>query len=256
MAARNLSCMDLPESLFVKAVPNSDDIVAFQFPFALEGKAVEGAAATTVLEEMEDGDLIIEGWAAEFDGIDRQGENFIPGAFQRGIKAFMDGSASLCFHHKQDHVLGKVLDLQEVEGKGLKMRARVDGAIRQHPVLGTIYSQIKRGTFKNLSVGGFFHRVATAAGPRIGDMDFTEISVTGVPIHTKPSFAVVAGKALTTEPDVVDGATVTDDDLAGVSAVLSGLSKTLDSISTAATPEGKAVKGDSLDLRPLPGGGA
>jgi len=33
-------------------------------------------------------------------------------------------------------------------------------------------------------------------GPRITDMDFTEISVTPAPVHTGPRFNVVAGKAL------------------------------------------------------------
>lgn len=160
--------------------------------FTAEGKALSAV-------ELEDGDLILEGWAAEFEGIDRQGENFAPGAFERGIRAFLDGPATLAYHHKHDHVLGTVLDLREVPGRGLWMRARVDGAIRNHPVLGTIYSQIKRGTLRALSVGGFFRRVLTPAGYRIGDMDFTEISVTGVPVHAKPAFAVVAGKALEIE---------------------------------------------------------
>jgi HK97 family phage prohead protease len=160
--------------------------------FTAECKAVSAV-------EREDGDLILEGWAAEFEGIDRHGENFAPGAFERGIKAFLDGPATLAYHHKHDHVLGKVLDLREVPGRGLWMRARVDGAIRTHPVLGTIYSQIRRGTLRALSVGGFFRRVLTPAGYRIGDMDFTEISVTGVPAHVKPAFSVVAAKALECE---------------------------------------------------------
>lgn len=154
----------------------------------------DGKALTAV--ELADGDMLLEGWAADFSDIDRDGENFTDGAFTRGIKAFLDGSATLAFHHKHAMVLGKVLDLKEVEGKGLHMKARVDGAIKSHPELGTIYAQIKRGTLKNLSIGGFFKRKLTSLGPRICDVDFTEISITGVPTHTKPAFAVVAGKAV------------------------------------------------------------
>src|SRR5262249_55638217 len=62
--------------------------------------------------------------------------------------------------------------------------------------LRTLYQQIKRGTLSGLSIGGFFRRKATAAGTRIYNMDFTEISVTGIPVHAAPSFAVVEGKAL------------------------------------------------------------
>lgn len=146
--------------------------------------------------ELEDGDLILEGLCADFSGVDRQGENFTDGAFQRGAKSFLEGPAALCFHHKHSMVLGKVLALQELPGRGVFMRARVDGAIKNHPELGAIYQQIKRGTLKALSVGGFFRRKLTNAGYRICDVDLTEISITGVPQHTGPSFAVVAGKAL------------------------------------------------------------
>lgn len=186
--------------LLVKPVPNKDDTFAFQFDFIPEGKAVEDGP-TQIVTELEDGDLLIEGWAADFTGLDRQNENFAPGAFQRGIQSFLSGTAPLCYHHKHDKVLGKVLDLREEEGKGLKLRARVDGATRNHPELGTIYGQIRNGSIAALSVGGFFKRKLTANGWKIVDVDMTEISTTAVPVHPRTSFAVVAGKALEGAPD-------------------------------------------------------
>jgi hypothetical protein len=60
-----------------------------------------------------------------------------------------------------------------------------------------LYQQIKRGTFNGLSVQGFFKRALAEGGPKIVDMDFTEISVTPTPVHTGPRFAVVGAKALT-----------------------------------------------------------
>jgi HK97 family phage prohead protease len=224
--------MELPAGLFVSQVPNSDDIVAFNFGFQLEGKSADDP----IVEELEDGDLLIEGWAAEFDGVDRQGENFMDGAFQRGIKSFLSGAASLCFNHQHEKVLGKVLDLEEVEGKGLRMRARVDGAIKDHPELGVIYNQIKKGTLSALSVGGFFKRQLTVAGTRISDMDFTEISVTGVPVHSRPAFSVIAGKALegTKGPEGADAGSgdaligPPGLDYGGITASLDNLSAALD----------------------------
>jgi HK97 family phage prohead protease len=242
--------MDLPTELFVRQLENDSDIVAFNFPFQLEAKALEDGTPGNIVTELDDGDLIIEGWAATFDGVDRQGENFTDGAFQRGIKAFLSGPAALCFHHKHEKVLGKVLDLEEVEGKGLRMRARVDGAIRTHPELGTYYNQIKKGTLSALSVGGFFKRKLTSLGTRISDMDFTEISVTPVPVHSQPAFSVVAGKAL---GDIIGPlpTTGTEDipDYAGLDAVLSGLDSTLDTISKL-HPQGKALgaKGEWSDV--------
>lgn len=189
----------LPAESLLAPVDGHDDLFRFRYDFTLDGKALDDGTTAGTVTEQENGDLLIEGYAAVFEGVDREGENFAPGAFQRGIKAFLESQAALCFHHKHDQVLGKVLDLEEEEGKGLKMRARVDGAIKNHPVLGTYYEQIKNGTLNGLSVGGFFKRAMTTAGQRIADMDFTEISVTGVPVHTGPRFAVVAGKALTSD---------------------------------------------------------
>jgi HK97 family phage prohead protease len=179
--------------LFVK--PVADDTYAFSFDFIPEGKAI----GEQVVTEDDNGDLIIEGYAAVFEGTDRQGENFTDGAFQRGIKSFLAGQSALCYHHKHDKCLGKVLELSEEEGKGLKMKARVDGAIKTHPELGTYYEQIKKGTLNALSVGGFFKRKLTEAGYKIADMDFTEISVTPVPVHPGTHFGVIAGKALVSE---------------------------------------------------------
>jgi len=183
--------MDLPGQIFLKPVEDNDNVVAFQYDFDLEGKAVEDQVVT----ELDNGDLVIEGYAAVFDGMDREDENFAEGAFQRGIKSFLESQASLCFHHKHDHGIGRVLELEEEEGKGLKMKARVD---KQEPTspLYYIYNGIKKGTYSGLSVGGFFKRKLTEAGRKIVDMDFTEVSITPVPVHPGTSFSVVAGKAL------------------------------------------------------------
>lgn len=209
-AGRSLLPMSIDLSeLLVKPVAEDGDTFAFQFDFIPQGKAVEDGEPESVVTATENGDLIIEGWAADFSGLDRQNENFVDGAFQRGIKSFLAGQAALCYHHKHDKVLGKVLDLQEVEGKGLRLRARVDGAIQKHPELGTIYEQIKKGTINALSVGGFFRRKLTEAGWRIADTDFTEISVTPVPVHPGTNFAVVAGKALEGAPAVEEDADLT-----------------------------------------------
>jgi HK97 family phage prohead protease len=195
--------MDGFEDFFVKPVDGHADMFAFRHDFTIEGKSADQPTVT----EQENGDLIIEGWAASFDGLDRQGENFVDGAFQRGIKAFLDGQAALCFHHKQDHGIGTVLDLNEVEGKGLWMKARVDFQPESSP-LRYIYNAVKKGSYKGLSVGGFFKRALVGGRRMIADMDFTEISVTPVAMHPKTQFAVVAGKALSNDLKVPDNVSV------------------------------------------------
>jgi uncharacterized protein YicC (UPF0701 family) len=70
----------------------------------------------------------------------------------------------------------------------------------------------------------------------------TEISITNVPVHARPSFAVVAGKALedftSTEKE-----TPQEYDFSRLDAVLDQFGNALDRMT-----EGKAVKGDALDL--------
>jgi HK97 family phage prohead protease len=190
--------MDLQE-LFVRPVDGDPDLFAFRFDFMPEGKALEDGTAELVTVQ-DNGDLIIEGYAAVWEGEDRQGENFAQGAFQRGIKAFLDGQGALCYHHKHDKLLGRFLELGE-DGKGLKFKARVDSAIQSHPELKTYYEQIKNGSLRGMSVGGFFRRMRD----KIVNCDFTEISVTPVPVHPGTSLAVVAGKALRDMPSVPDG---------------------------------------------------
>jgi HK97 family phage prohead protease len=193
----------LPLDHLLKQVEGHDDLVAFRYDFDLSGKALEdGSAAPTVTEDA-NGDLIIEGYAAVFDGLDREGENFVEGAFTEGIKSFLGGQAALCFHHKHDHVIGKVLDLREEEGKGLFMRARVDAQEKTSP-LRYIYDGIKKGSINGLSTGGFFKRALVKGKKMIAGVDFTEISTTGVPVHSGTNFAVVAGKALASDIPAVE----------------------------------------------------
>jgi HK97 family phage prohead protease len=211
----------------IKPVEGAPDIFAFVYDFVLEGKALEdGGVAPTVTEE-ENGDLIIEGLAASFEGLDRQGENFVPGAFQRGIKAFLTGQSALCFHHQVDKGIGSVLDLQE-KPEGLWMKARVDYQ-PEHSPLRYIYNAVKKGSYKGLSVGGFFKRAFVKGRKMIADCDFTEISVTPVAMHPKTKFAVVAGKALEdtfeveTPDEPVEEAKAFEDSLAGLGEALDAL---------------------------------
>lgn len=232
---------ELPEQL-IAPVPGHDDIVAFQFPFGLEGKALDDGEVESTVTELDNGDIKIAGWAALFDGIDRQGENFAEGAFQRGVKAFVDGHSSLCFHHEKKKVLGKVDKLDEVPGKGLWMEATVDYQPESSP-LRWIYNAVKKGTMRGLSVGGFFKKKWTEAGRKIIDMDFTDVSITGVPVHPGTSFAVVAGKALEdleipAKPDVDE---VREEDEELIRHSVSLLKQVFDRIDRRRSPQAEAT---------------
>jgi HK97 family phage prohead protease len=230
------------DELFVRQSEDEPDVFAFRWDFVPEGKALEEGQADVVTVQ-ENGDLIIEGYAAVWDGEDRQGENFAPGAFERGVKSFLEGQAALCYHHKHDKLLGTFLDLKE-DGKGLRFKARVDSAIQSHPELKTYYEQIKNRSLRGMSVGGFFRR----AGKKIVGCDFTEISVTPVPVHPGTSLAVVAGKALKDMPSVPDGlkGNVREEDEQSINWLIDELEQTIQRIERATKQRNTSTTGDAL----------
>lgn len=128
----------------------------------LDPFTVYSSKALDVTRILSDGDLLLEGWAARW-AVDREEEAFLPDSFDRGIKAFLGGTAALCFQHRATEPLGRVLSLER-RPEGLWMRAKVDGALRYSDKLRTIYEQIKSGTIRGASVGGFFGRTSTPDG--------------------------------------------------------------------------------------------
>ncbi len=170
------------------------DKVAFTYDFVPEAKAVEDGEVATVTVEP-NGDLIVQGYAAVWDGEDREGENFAPGAFSAGVKSFLEGQSSWCYHHKHDKLIGSFEELKE-DGKGLRFKARALAALKDHPEMGVIYDQIKNKQLRGMSVGGFFKRALVDGKRKIVGVDFTEISSTPVPVHPGASLNFVGAKAL------------------------------------------------------------
>lgn len=163
----------------------------FQFDFALERKAA--------IHE-EDGDIIIEGYAADWL-TDRQEEAFAPGAFEMGLKSFIDSNPILIYHHQYDKALGQIVEAEN-RPEGLWVKARVD-----KPSPGSwaedVVNKISKGTIRGFSVGGVFHRRQGAGGrPEIYKADIAEISVTPFPINPRTLFAV-AGKAFGEDTEAI-----------------------------------------------------
>jgi HK97 family phage prohead protease len=161
-------------------VAEKTQVATFQFDVVLGSKAV-----TTTTE---DGDLLIEGYAADYS-TDRDNELFEDGALHEGFKAFLDSNPVLLYHHKKSFALGQVLE-GRFDAKGMWIKARVD-----KPEPGTIaadvFRKIQRGTIRAFSVGGKFYRKWSASGPtRIFKADIHEVSVTPQPINARTLFAV------------------------------------------------------------------
>lgn len=167
------------------------------FTFDVELKAI----GTQVVEELGDGDLLIEGWGATLD-VDREDEAFTDGAFTKGLKKFLAGGAPLCWHHKYDQVIGKIVHAERVPGRGVWVKGIVDRQPETSPLY-PAYQAIKKGRATGLSVGGIFKRIQTEDGPRINDVDIMEWSATATPIGSTATFSVVAGKALEAKAEEV-----------------------------------------------------
>lgn len=182
----------------VLPVEGCPDLTAFRadIGFIRDAKALDSDYAR-FNSELAEGDLLISGWGANFE-LDREDEAFADGAFERGLKSFLAGESTLAYHHKHDHVLGRVLAAERVEGKGVRIVARVDNQGEASP-LRHIYEQVKKGTLNALSCGGFFKRAMVGGAQRITDVDLTEWSITGVPVGRGCNFSVVGTKALTSE---------------------------------------------------------
>lgn len=134
----------------------------------------------------EDGDLHIEGIAADYEP-DRQGEAFLPGAFDNAIQKYLDAGGPLCYHHKPSMQLGQVTEMRPTDG-GLAMKAVIPKP--DDPALLDIYKKIKRGMMRGLSLSGRALQRMTPAGPRIGEIDIQETSITPVPVGPGAMFKV------------------------------------------------------------------
>lgn len=134
--------------------------------------------------QTERGDLIVTGLAASFEGLDREGEQFLRGAFRDSIKRFLTqpSGAPLCFNHKKTQPIGQVLDLSETD-EGLQFKALVAKQEPSSPLY-YIWDGIRRGIYKGVSVGGLFKRKLMEGGWRIVTADLTEISIAPVPMST------------------------------------------------------------------------
>lgn len=137
------------------------------------------------LTESEDGDLIIEGIAADYSE-DRQGETYV-GAFDEAIKAYLDSGGPLLYHHKRDRQLGQVTALSQTD-QGLAIKAVIPKP--SDPELLDVYTKVKRGMMRGLSfVGGVLKRQG-ANTIQYAIKDLQEISITPQPVGPSALLAV------------------------------------------------------------------
>lgn len=155
-------------------------------PFVLD----VGMPTVKSLDE-DDGDIIIEGYAADFE-VDRQGERFLENAFDDACRKAENGKIPLLLEHNNNMPLGLVEELAVHRGKGLWTKARITAKAAAEAWDGAKgkIEMIRRGVMKGLSVRGHSWGRMTPTGPEIGHIDLAEISVTPVPVQPGALFAV------------------------------------------------------------------
>ncbi len=127
------------------------------------------------------GDLIVSGYAAVWDGLDFENENFLREAFApetQTIREYLDGQAPVLFHHEGGKGIGRCLEL-EPDDHGLKFKALVHRQERTSPLY-YIYDGVRRGIYRGVSLGGHFFR--KSAG-KISRVRIAELSLTPVAMH-------------------------------------------------------------------------
>jgi hypothetical protein len=149
------------------------------------------------------GDVIIEGYAADFE-VDRQGEAFLPGAFDQALEKATRAEIPLLFEHDNKRQLGVIEELRVDPERGLWARARIAKA-QAGTWAEDVVDKVKRGMMKGLSVRGMSKVTITSDGPRIGTIDLAEISVTPVPVQPGALFAVAQKSFAAAEEDIAAG---------------------------------------------------
>lgn len=163
----------------------------------------DGFGQKATVEELESGDLLIRGVAANLS-VDDQDEAFEQGALEDGVKGLV--GAPLLYHHRSGHALGQVLEA-ELEHAGeqinLNVAARVD-----KPAAGSwaedVVNKIRKGTIRGLSVAGKFRRHLTPAGWRIYGARLRELSATPYAISPETSIVSVAAKAFEEQEEEIE----------------------------------------------------
>lgn len=177
-----------------------------QIPFT------KGGVKYREVRDGEDGPLIdildvkIEGYASTFNNLDRDGERFLPGAFEESIPDFMKNPVMLKDHwNKCDNVVGKFTDVEE-DKKGLFVR----GILSNAPDVRGIRFRVAEGMIRTFSVAGMFH--FNESHIEIFKAHLWEISLIPIPANPKALF------------DFIKGQKVSDDNAGDKNRIMSGSS--------------------------------
>lgn len=147
---------------------------------------------------LDEGDILIEGYAVVFNQPDREHDRFESSALDDALRRFKErGYLGISHHHKTSVALGSVLEMHKTP-RGVYIVGRIDKQVSSSPWY-SHYEAIRRGGVRGLSIGAGkkFVRERLPDGTRsIAHVeDLIEISVTATPVSPDTHFSVVPWSA-------------------------------------------------------------
>jgi HK97 family phage prohead protease len=142
------------------------------------------------VKALEDGTLVISGYASTFGNMDRHGDIIDVKAFDETMEKYMESSILLAFHN-QKLPIGMVSEAH-LDEKGLYVVGHIPE--NPDPQVQGVRKMIEKGVLRSFSIGGYFHREKSAQGNIIRKVDLVEISVVSVPANPLASFSIQEGK--------------------------------------------------------------
>jgi HK97 family phage prohead protease len=137
-------------------------------------------------KSLEDGSLLVEGYASTFGNVDRHKDVIDHKAFDACMEQYMQNPVLLAFHD-QNKPIGTVAEAH-LDEKGLYVVGHIPDS--SNPEIKAIRKQIEAGVLRSFSIGGYFHRKSMGDVNLIHQVDLVEISVVAIPANPWASFTL------------------------------------------------------------------
>lgn len=98
-------------------------------------------------QEAEDDNFFVEGFASTSD-LDDQGDIITFPALKKAAKGLLKDFTTALFNHDQDRPIGKIVEAEAIEGKGLRVKIQISGAEAE------IRRKVEEGIINKFSIRG------------------------------------------------------------------------------------------------------
>ncbi len=123
--------------------------------------------------------LEISGWAARFDELDAENEQFHPVGMAKALDSFLKLNPVVLLNHKRSELpYGKVVSA-DVRPEGVFVRAVIPKAVTGKAA--EVYQAVKDGLLRGWSLGGLWSRMNVGGQTRLFCNRIVELSLASIP---------------------------------------------------------------------------